>query len=121
MASHARNGGIFNNQLTVNLSGNPVKNCEIRLRFDRMMGTSLRPHFFGPLCIYGVARVTHNSLATCTVTELGRYGNTRRQCHQWRSYGSQRPGAETVKYIPEFTKFLGMGRMVPESNVGSNG
>jgi len=43
---HARNGGIFNNQFTANLTVNlPVKKCVNRLRFDRIMAIVCRLTF----------------------------------------------------------------------------
>jgi len=49
VATYARNGGIFNNELTPNFPGNlPLKKVESRLRVDRIMATSLWPHFYWP-------------------------------------------------------------------------
>jgi len=44
--------GVFNNDCTAKLHRNLLakKKIENRLRFDRVMATSLRPDFFGPLC-----------------------------------------------------------------------
>ena len=44
--------GFFNKLFTANLSRNlPVKKMGTRLRFDRIMATSLWLHFFGTSCI----------------------------------------------------------------------
>jgi len=49
VATYAKNDGIFNNMFTANLSRNlTVKTFVNRLRSDRIMDTSLWPHFFGP-------------------------------------------------------------------------
>jgi len=52
VATYARCGWIFNNRFTENVPRNlPVKKmCVNRLRFDRIMATSLWPYFVGPPC-----------------------------------------------------------------------
>ena len=51
VATYAKNGRIFNNQLAANLPRNlPVKTLRKSVKFDRIMAMSLWPHFFGPLC-----------------------------------------------------------------------
>ena len=50
VATCARCGGIFNFHFTTNLSRNLPVRFFNRLRFDRIMVTSLWPHFFGPRC-----------------------------------------------------------------------
>ena len=53
VATYARCGGIFNILLTTNLPKNlPVNFFQNRLRFDRIMVTSLWPHFFGTPCTH---------------------------------------------------------------------
>jgi len=49
VATYARSGGIFNNQLTAKITkeSSSEKNFVNRLRFDRIMATSLWPHFLG--------------------------------------------------------------------------
>jgi len=46
VATDARSGRIFNNRFTANLPRNlPMKEVVNRLRFDRIMATSLWPYF----------------------------------------------------------------------------
>jgi len=55
LATYARSGGIFNNQLTANLPRNrTVKKFENRLKFARIIAVSLWPCFFDPPCIVHV-------------------------------------------------------------------
>ena len=46
VATYTRNGGILNTHLTTNLQGNLLVKFFNRLRFDRIMVTSLWPTFF---------------------------------------------------------------------------
>ena len=63
---HTRSGGIFNNQLTVNLRKNiSVKKSEHRLRFHRIMGMSLWPHFFDAPCKYGLVKNYKHATFCC--------------------------------------------------------
>jgi len=52
VATYATSGGVFSNQFTANLSRNlPDKNSVNRLKFDRIMATSLWPRFLAhPVC-----------------------------------------------------------------------
>jgi len=57
VAIYVRSGWIFNNQFTANLPRNLTAiNFVNRLRFDRIMSTSLWPHFFGLPCIICINR-----------------------------------------------------------------
>ena len=65
VAIYVRSGWIFNNQFTANLPRNLTAiNFVDQLRFDRIMSTSLWPHFFGLNCIICINR-PHASSTAC--------------------------------------------------------
>ena len=69
VATCVRCGGIFNIRLTANLPRNlPVNFFLKRLRFDRIMGMSPWPHFFGPPCIQLPAGTFGTKLAATWTT-----------------------------------------------------
>ena len=62
MATSAGCDEIFSQHFTVNLPRNlSVKKIVNQLRFDRIMATSLWPHFLGPPCIWvAVGKIAQN-------------------------------------------------------------
>ena len=55
VATDARSGRIFNNRFTANLPRNlPMKEVVNRLRFDRIMATSLEVSFFAHPVLNGL-------------------------------------------------------------------
>jgi len=70
VATHVRCGGIFNINLTTNLSTNLPVFFLNRLRFDRIVVTSLWPQFFGPPCSTCNVK-TNMALVVSLMTDAG--------------------------------------------------